>query len=260
MRIALSNLNELRTSTWEAVRGLLADDLERAQATINTSFSVSHDTEGEQRDATRGSILGQLRGTLAEQPTGLGPDSDGLLYFVADYGHMVAWNGSLSRWEFAPGDCGNGFFRDFAITPQETGWQLCDGSTVAYLVVGAATLTTSNFTTPNLNGSNAYRKSAGSYSGTINAAGATSSDGGHDHGGATGSGGDHDHGGLTGNSDGGIGGIVVTSGVVLAVEDYAHKHYLSASGTHTHTVSSGGGHTHTTGEPANMLVKAYFRR
>lgn len=99
---------------------------------------------------------------LAAQPT-LGPADAGYLAFVTDYGHFVRWTGTV--WQFAPGDVGNGFFRPFAITPQEVGWQLCDGTATTYLVVGGATLTTAAFTTPALTTSPAYLKTGAAYTG-----------------------------------------------------------------------------------------------
>lgn len=106
--------------------------------------------------------------TLAGQPA-LGPADAGFLGFVTDYGHFVKWDGAV--WSFAPGDVGNGFRRDFAIVPQEPGWQLMDGSlNVPYLVVGGAALTTALLNMPNLTGNPAYPKSAAAYTGAIVAA------------------------------------------------------------------------------------------
>lgn len=104
---------------------------------------------------------------LADQPTLTGAEA-GYTAFVTDYGHFVRWTGSV--WQFAPGDVGNGFRRDYAIAPQEVGWQLMDGSATTYLVVGGATLTTAAYTTPNLTGSPAFFKSIAAYTGTIESA------------------------------------------------------------------------------------------
>ena len=82
---------------------------------------------------------------VGSQPTLTGADA-GYLAYVTDYGHLVHWTGTV--WEFAPGDVGNKFRRDFMGAPQEVGWQLMDGSATTYLTVGAATLTTSAYTTP----------------------------------------------------------------------------------------------------------------
>lgn len=83
---------------------------------------------------------------LASQPKPGAKDA-GLIGFVSDYGHMVRWTGSV--WQFAPGDGGSGYMVLFGVAPQAVGWGLCDGSTYSYLVVGA-TLTTANYTTPNV--------------------------------------------------------------------------------------------------------------
>ena len=115
----------------------------------------------------RSSAPSESTGTLAEQPTLTAGDA-GFLYHVTDYNHTVRWNGTI--WEFAPGDLGNGFKRNFAITPQEVGWALMDGSTVNYLVVGGAVLTTASIALPDLDASVAFDKSASSYTGTIEAA------------------------------------------------------------------------------------------
>ncbi len=114
-----------------------------------------------------------LAGTLAQQPTGLGPADAGLLYQVlAPYNHTVRWSGTV--WEFAPGDCGNGYLADRVIAPQEAGWALCDGAATDYLKVGGATLTAQAFTTPVMLG--AFRKGASTYTGAVIAAsGATTS-------------------------------------------------------------------------------------
>lgn len=103
---------------------------------------------------------------MAGQPT-LGPQDAGYVGLVSDYGHLVRWTGTV--WEFVPGDACNGFLQPFAVAPTQSYWGLCDGSVYSYLVMGA-TLTTANFTTPNLTGTAAYLRS-GAYTGTITAAG-----------------------------------------------------------------------------------------
>lgn len=106
-------------------------------------------------------------GTLAATPTGLGTGDAGFRYRVSDYGHEVVWNGSI--WEFAPGDCGSGFFSVRALAPQEVGWQVCDGSATNYLTVGAATLSATAFTTPNPT-DGTFLKRLAAYTGAIDAA------------------------------------------------------------------------------------------
>jgi hypothetical protein len=86
--------------------------------------------------------------SVALVPTTLTVQDEGYVTSIDDYNHVVRWTGTT--WRFQPGDVGNGFFRQFpaGLPPQEMGWQLCDGSTTAYLVVGGATLQTALFTTP----------------------------------------------------------------------------------------------------------------
>ena len=52
--------------------------------------------------------------------------------------------------------------------PQGAGWQLCDGTATQYLTMGS-TLTETAFTVPDLISTPAYRKSVGTYTGTIHA-------------------------------------------------------------------------------------------
>lgn len=264
MRVALDHTTDIEISDWETARGMLADDLRRLQTTINRTWDVAHNVDGTQRAVSFGDILGQAVGTFGEQPTGLTIDNDGMLYFVTDYGHLVRWNGTLGVWNFAPGDVGNGFFRDYAIVPQEAGWALCDGSVTTYLVVGGPTLTVANFTTPNLSGSPAYKKSAAAYTGTINAAGATSSDGAHTHG-TTSLNHAHNYFTNTGVRTSALFDIEVatTGGTGLFVPSNAHVHSNAGTTTFTDpatTTDSNGAHTHTTGDPARLSVLPYFKR
>lgn len=108
-------------------------------------------------------VIGVNVGVLADQPTGLTADDEGYLYGVSDYGHLVRWSGSV--WEWAPGDPGNDYFQDFRAAPTQTGWAFCDGSTVARLTVGAATLTTTNVTLPNFNATPGFLQGGSAYSG-----------------------------------------------------------------------------------------------
>lgn len=221
-QVALVSAQGLIDDTWRRFLELLA--------TTVTSQGV-----------TLATLPGANRWALADQPT-LGVSDAGYVAFVTDYGHFVRWTGTV--WEFAPGDVGNGFFRDFAITPQEVGWYLCDGTATDYLVVGGATLTTAAITPPNLAGSPAYRKSSAAYTGTIQAAsGATSSDGAHTH---------------TGTTDNAPN-IV---GDVRTVGAYDQYGFSTTQHSHTFTTGSNGAHTHGPGtlDPAHLDVKVYFRR
>lgn len=177
MRVTFHNLDAIGGSAWEQARGYLREELERLQATINTTWVVAHDVDGTQNASSRALLSGTASGTLAEQPLGLIVDDDGFEYSVTDFGHKVRWNGATSTWGFAPGDEGSGYYKDFAVTPQAVGWALCDGSTVTYLVVGGAALASASIVLPNLSGSPAYRKSAAAHTGTIVAAGGSTATG-----------------------------------------------------------------------------------
>lgn len=102
------------------------------------------------------------RFAFAAQPS-LGASDEGYIAFETTYGHLLRWTGTV--WEFAPGDPGNGYFEDFAIVPQGAGWKLCDGTATDYLVVGAAALTVTAITPPNLSAS--YRKGGAAYTGAL---------------------------------------------------------------------------------------------
>lgn len=97
----------------------------------------------------------------------LGTNDTGLLINVTDYAHILQWNGSAFGW--GPGELGSGYFQDFAVAPSGSGWQLCDGSAVHYLLATGA-LSGGTVTLPNTNSSAAYRKLGSSYSGLISAA------------------------------------------------------------------------------------------
>ena len=228
--------------------------------TLNTNFQTI------QAAVLTGNII--VSATRANVPTTLALGDEGRIYYVTDFDQIVRWSGTA--WQFMGGT--NGYIAHFSAAPG-TGWALCDGSTVNKLVVGAATLTTASVILPNLTGTEAYLKTAASYTGSlVAAAGAsgatapgTDSQGGHDHGGATGAGGDHDHGGATGtpSSLSGVEGL----GVASRPADN-HTHSISASGTHTHSISSAGSHSHTvdshthglgTLDPRHLNMLPYFR-
>lgn len=267
MRVVFHDLDIIAGSDWELARGYLREELERIGVSINTAWDVAHNVDGTQKAGTVGGAFGEFRGTVAEQPTNLTTSDDGLLFFVSDFGHMVRWNGSLSRWEFAPGDLGNGFQRNYLITPQEVGWALCDGSLTSYLVVGGPTLGSNNITLPNLIGSSAYIKTAGSYTGSIIGATAPSISG------ITSADGDHDHGGSTGPSAAGIAiahtttPLIVDSGVMAPVSGHLAGNVID-DGVQTHPIASSGAHAHSVGslaisataEPTHINFLPYFRR
>jgi hypothetical protein len=168
--------------------------------------------------------------TVATQPS-LGAGDAGYLGWLSDYLHPVRWTGAT--WQFFGSD--NNYFSVRPGTPQGGAWALCDGSTTKYLTLGA-TLTETNFTTPDLVSTPAYFKSIAAYTGTVNAkggataAGSTSPD-------TTGS-------GTTGSST-----DTFTTGTNSATATADEKIPPDATATlaaqtHTHSGTTDG-HTHT---------------
>jgi len=97
---------------------------------------------------------------------GLSGSDKGREFGVSVYNHRLRWTGTA--FEFAPGDCGSHYFAERPGVPQETGWQLCDGTVTSYLVVGAV-LSAAAFTTPN-EVAGTFHKSIAAYTGSIDAA------------------------------------------------------------------------------------------
>ena len=83
--------------------------LQQTQGLVNTSF---------------GSIVEVAQANL---PANLPTASAGALYYVADYDHLLQWDGR--SWQWAPGENGSGYI---ANCPQGVnpgvGWHVCDGS------------------------------------------------------------------------------------------------------------------------------------
>lgn len=176
--------------------------------------------------------------TVATQPA-LGVADVGYLGWVSDVAHTVRWDGSA--WQWFDGDR-PGRFADFAIAAG-TGWALCDGSATSYLTVGGAALTLTSFTTPNLSGSPAYKKSAAAYAGTINAAsGVTGTGTSGDASPVTDAQGSHTHPFLTGVPD--FTNPLTASGAAdtYASQFHTHAGTTNPSGSHTHTVNA---HSHS---------------
>lgn len=163
------NLDGLGAS-WDNAREPLRDDLLQFAASVNQYLTVAHTSDGEQRASTRGTIIGQLSGTLAEQPTGLTTANYGLLYFVTDYSVLVRWDGSA--WQLAPGTVAPGKIDMFAVAPPSSaGYVLCNGAATSYLSgFGTATLTSTNITLPDLTTTAAYLETGAAYTGTVVAA------------------------------------------------------------------------------------------
>jgi hypothetical protein len=282
------NLDNLGQS-WENARESLRDDLLQFAASVNQYLTVSHDQEGGQRASSlRGALLGQLSGTFAEQPTGLGPESDGLLYFVTDYGSLVRWDGSSGVWRLAPGTVAPSQIVFFAAAPPASaGFVLCDGSSTSYLVVDGPTLFSTNITLPNLT-TGAYLEGGAAWTGAVVAASAAGLTG-STASGTSGAGGDHDHGGVTGAEASHTHGVNITSGIDApqgsatvapgptavclvnhthnvsgtSAAGSSHDHTISASGTHTHSVPALGAGTlavDATGKPKHLVMLPYFKR
>lgn len=187
------------------------------------------------------------RGTYTELNalTGL---TSGALAFETTTGHLLRWTGSA--WEFAPGDNGSGYFQHFAVTPEATGWVLCNGGATSYLTIGA-TLALAAYTTPDATGTGRYLKSAAAYGGAAAAGGTTASDGTHSH------------------TDPDTSGVV--TGTPISVDtnlDGSTDQVLPQTFVDTHThggggaTSSDGAHTHGPGsiDLARVEAPLYFRR
>ena len=178
------------------------------------------------------------RWALADQVTLAAADA-GYLAFVTDYGHLVRWTGTV--WEFAPGDVGNRFVRFFVGAPQDSAfWQLMDGTATTYLTVGAASLTTTAFITPNVT-AGTFIKVLAAFTGLIEAAiapalsGSTAAEASHTH--AAGA--------VSGNTQSNSGVVTGTTGA-----EAAHTHAAGTLAGPAHT------HTFTTGTPsATMLAE-----
>lgn len=272
MKISLQYMDQLQgISDWQQAKGFVRQQFEDLASQIAVGWNTNHLADGTHNFAAinAGRFLTTAQDVLANAPNGLGPEEQGLLYYVTDYGHLVRWTGTV--WAFAPGDVGNGFFRDYAITPQEVGWAMCDGSTVSYLVVGGVTLTSANIVLPNLSGSPAYRKSAAAYTGTIIAAGGSvANESAHTH--------SHDH--TLPNTDNEsahfhslsttLNTAALGAGASPYVQSIDNGGNTQAGSAHHHTFSSntgsdataGSAHAHTVGtiDVAHLNVLPYFRR
>jgi hypothetical protein len=194
-------------------------------------------------------------------PTDLGANDVGFLLHVVDFSHLVRWNGIT--WEWAPGDEGNGFIRDYLVQPPVAGWQLCDGSVTSLLIVGHTTLYAQTITTPNET-SGTYHKSAATTDGTVQAAvapsvsGSTASENGHTHDvdpPSTASGGPS----ATTTVDNTGGGSTVAVGSATHTHDTNVASFTSGAGS-AHSHGAGSLAVSASGEPAHINVLRYFRR
>jgi hypothetical protein len=195
-----------------------------------------------------GSAYQRTQSQLAALAAVLGAGDAGLLVEVTDYAHILRWDGAA--WEWGPGETGGGFVAAFAIDPTGAGWQLCDGTTVAYLESDG---TTTNYTTPDLigAGAEAYLKLGDTVSGP-NAATAPTFTGGSVDAAATGI-------TATTSATGTTTTIQNGAGVNVTLPSQAHVHAVNVTDpTHTHTI--GAGSVADDGEPRNMVLRPWFRR
>lgn len=201
---------------------------------------------------------GVMRDTLANQPPDLGTNDDGFLFNVSDYKHIARWTGPVWVCQDDP----PGTFIESVIA-LGTGYQVCDGSTVPYLVFGA-TITTTNFITPDevTAPSGIYHKGIAAYTGTVNAANAP---------GVSGS-----TAATTATNNAAVTGVTVTTHNVTQITDVAgaNNFAFTAGADAAHTVVDPG-HNHTqnahshaagtlavdaTAQPRNLGVLRYFRQ
>ena len=91
----------------------------------------------------------------------------GSMFFVGSpYFHLMISDGT--NWQFADG--GNNFIADRPAATNLNGWQVCDGTTINYLVAGTPALSIASFTTPNLKANPSVVLSGTAYTGAINPA------------------------------------------------------------------------------------------
>lgn len=192
-----------------------------------------------------------------------------LLLNVADYDHILAWNGTNLLW--GPGEQGSGAGPlPFEIDPTGVGWHLYDGTAnVPYLKSDGSLGTV---TLPNLSGTSptgAYIKTGATNNGPNAATAPTFSGGGltlstetatHNHVAATESV-SHTHTfGSTQNAQPYLTGTPVVVPITLSTESALHTHVLgNESALHTHTVTGSGG-VGTNGEPENIVRRVWFRQ
>jgi hypothetical protein len=183
---------------------------------------------------------------LAALAATLGVNDTGLKVEVTDYRHVLAWTGT--QWKWGPGEDGRHDIVGLPVDPDDTtGWQLCDGTTVAYLKGDG---TTANFATPDLvssAGAAAYLKLGTPVSGP-NAAVAPTFSGGAIANSFTGI-------TVTGN-DSDLG-VLITSSGATRVALNPHTHPI-ADPSHTHSLT--GGAIGSNGEPRNEVLRPWFRR
>lgn len=204
-------------------------------------------------------VSGTCRRTQAQLATlagALGTNDAGLLVEVTDYRHVLRWTGT--GWSWGPGEDGRHDIVALPVDPDDAiGWQLCDGSTVAYLKGDG---TTGNFTTPDLTSAAnkaAYLKLGDAVSGPdaavaptfTGALDTTSSVSAGTPAGAV----------AVGNNTG----TGVAAGAGSLASPQGHSHAATFTGNalagHTHTVTPTG-IISDDGEPRNYELRPWFRR
>ena len=194
-------------------------------------------------------------------PTDLGATDVGFLLEIVDFRHLVRWNGTA--WDWAAGDEGNGFIRDFLVLPSTAGWQLCDGTVTSMLRVGFPTLYAQTIATPNET-SGVYHKSGATTTGAVAAAVAAAISG------SVAAEAAHTHSIDPPSTTSGVNSASETvdqvgGGATVAVAKHTHTHdtdiaaFASAAGSsHVHAVGSLV--NDAAAEPAHVTVLRYFRR
>lgn len=192
-------------------------------------------------------LITRTQAQLAALALTLKSNEAGLLVEVTDYRHILRWTGSA--WEWGPGEDGRHDIVALPVDPDSTvGWQLCDGTATTYLKGDG---TTGSYTTPNLVSTPAYLKLGTPVTG-INAAVAPS---------FSGSATDPASTGITATTAAsGSGNIIFPSGagVLVTLDSLGHTHPVTITDpTHDHTLSGSVGDD---GEPANIVMRPWFRR
>lgn len=104
---------------------------------------------------SNGAAWGLVRGRFNQNQNqiaalGLGSGDNGMLVYVADFAHLLSWNGTA--FNYADADV-PGRIEGFLVDPAGNGWALCNGANTTYLQANG---TTANITLPDLT-SNATR-------------------------------------------------------------------------------------------------------
>lgn len=195
---------------------------------------------------------------LAALALTLNVTNTGLLVEVTDYRHVLRWTGTV--WTWGPGEDGRHDIVGLPVDPDDTtGWQLCDGTTVAYLKGDG---TTGSFATPDLTSAAnkaAYPKWGSPVSGPNAAVAPTFT-------GASGSTSAVSAGTPSGTvniNTTATTAVTVLSAGAVQVAAQGHTHVVSftgsALGTHSHTVTPSGTIS-ADGEPRNYELRPWFRR